>query len=247
MFFLAGAASSVLDLLGSLQGGSGAQKSSAAGTATSGQTLFNISAPAAANSGATADSGATSAGPTGNMGGCWSCSETMSALLSVQSQSAAGATGGTAGANTAGSNVLGTIEQVLTALENQIGAGQATTGSDGSSDSTQGPDGPHHHHASGIEQLLQALDSQSGTGQSATNADGSTLGTGAVGSVVMAPGTGFPFSAPFSWSSGKAWTSTGSTSSGLGTLPVNPLGRLINLQAQMFAAATAGQNLSTIA
>jgi len=250
MFFMAGAATSVLDILGSLQGGSGAQKSSAANAAASSQSPFDIPTPTTAATGAGADAGATGAAPTGNTGGCWSCTETMTALLTVQSRSTAGAADGT---GAAGSDVLGTIEQLLKSLENQIGAGQATTGPDGASDSTQGTDstqgsqGAHHHHASGIEQLLQALDGQIGNGQGATAADGSTASSDLTGALGTASGLGFPFSPQFAWSSDGAGAPAGSSTSGSGILPVNPLGRLMNLQAQLFAAATAGRNLSTIA
>jgi hypothetical protein len=246
MFFMAGAATSVLDILGSLQGGSGAQKSSAANAASSNQSPFDIPTATTAATGASA--GATGAAPTGNTGGCWSCTETMTALLTVQSQSTAGAAEGT---GAVGSDVFGTIEQLLKSLENQIGAGQGTTGSDGTSDATQGADstqgsqGAHHHHASGIEQLLQALDGQIGNGQGATAAHGSTANSDPTGTLGIASGVGFPFSPQFALPSDGG--SAGSSTSGSGTLPVNPLGRLMNLQAQMFAAATAGRNLSTVA
>ena len=226
MFFLSGAASSVLDFLGSLQGPSSTQKNSVASAAASSQSPFNIPLSTTADSGTPADA-AASAAPTSNMG-----AETMNALLSAQSQSATGAIGGSA----AGSNMLGDIEQLL----NQIGAGQGTTDSDGSS-AAQGTGRAHHHHAGGIEQLLQALDSQPGTDLGTANTDGSTGSLDAMNSAVTAPGTGFPFSTPFSSPS----DGTGTTASGLGA--VNPLERLINLQARMFGAATAGGNLSTTA
>jgi hypothetical protein len=241
MFFMAGAATSVLDILGSLQGGSGAQKSSAANAASSSQSPFDIPASTSPATGASAGTGAA---PTGNTGNCWSCTETMTALLTVQSQSTAGS---------AGSDVLGTIEQLLKSLENQLGAGQGTTGSDGTSDAMQGTDSTkgsqraHHHHASGIEELLQALDSQIGNGQGAAVADGSTANSDPTGVLGTASGLGFPLSPQFAWSSDGAGASAGSFTAGSGISPVNPLGRLMNLQAQMFAAATAGRNLSAIA
>lgn len=242
MFFLAGAASSVLNILGSLQGGSGAQQNSAASATTPSQSPFSIPA-SPADSGNAGSTAATSPNATGN---CWSCSETMSFLLSTQSQTTTGAANDPASAGTAAGDVRSAIEQFLATLENQVVAGQSTAGSDGSSDATQGANGSHHRHASGIELLLQAFDSQSGADQGATKANGSTASPDAVGSI-MPPGIGLPSSLPFSTPSDSSAPSTGSAPAGSGILPVNPLGRLINLQAQLFAAATAGKNLSTMA
>lgn len=253
MFFMAGAAASVLDFLGSMQSASGAKQNSAAGTAVPNQSPFDIASAAdggastgATSAGATSagstPAGATSAPPNGSPGGCWSCSETMSMLLEVQGQSNTGAAGGTGG--TAGSDVLGTLEQLLATLENQLGAGQTATGADGSPDSVQGRHGGDHR-GGGIDQLLQALDSQSGTSRNVSNADGSTTTT-----ITYADGSTVTMTSPASSSSNSSdpsGTSTASTSSGTGGGAVNPLERLIQQQAQMFAAATAGQNLSMMA
>jgi len=220
MFYLAGAAASVLDILGSLQGGTGTQQNGTVSATTSSQSPFNIPAYPT-DSGTTVGATATSPNPAGNSGGCWSCAETMSTLLSEQSQSTS------ATADTV-ANRLGTIEQLL----NRIGAGNGIGGFDGSLDSTQNTDGPHKHSFGGVEQLLQSLESPFGAGAS-TSPDALT-----------APDAGFPSSFPFSWPSDGA---PGAVASGLGDLGVNPLGRLINLQSRMLAAATAGRNLSTTA
>ncbi|HSV22940.1 MAG TPA: hypothetical protein VLJ17_07920 [Xanthobacteraceae bacterium] len=220
MFYLAGAAACVLDILGSLQGGTGTQQNGTVSATTSSQSPFNIPAYPT-DSGTTVGATATSPNPAGNSGGCWSCAETMSTLLSEQSQSTS------ATADTV-ANRLGTIEQLL----NRIGAGNGIGGFDGSLDSTQNTDGPHKHSFGGVEQLLQSLESPFGAGAS-TSPDALT-----------APDAGFSSSFPFSWPSGGA---PGAVASGLGDLGVNPLGRLINLQSRMLAAATAGRNLSTTA
>jgi hypothetical protein len=240
MFFLAGAASSVLDFLGSLQGASGAQQNSGAAGAPSGQGQFSLAAPPPTTGGAS-----TSAAS--GTGGFWSSPETMGTLLSAQS--GGGATGGTGAPS--GANVLGTIEQLLASIENQLGAGQPS-GSDSDADGVSGHGG-HHHHG-GIEQLLQALEGQSGTDPSAassgtgqsgttqnvTNADGSTTTT-----ITYADGSTVTMTSPASLSSADSSATSGTPGSGTG--PLNPLERLIQQQAQMFAAATAGQGLSTIA
>ena len=221
MFYLAGAAASVLDILGSLQGGTGTQQNGTPSATISSQSPFNIPAYPT-DSGTTVGAIATSPNPAGNKGGCWSCAETMSTLLSEQSQSISATADAVA-------NGLGTIGQLL----NQIGAGNRIGGFDGSLDSTQNTDGPHKHSFGGVEQLLQSLESPFGAGAT-TSPD-----------ALSAPDAGLPFSFPFSWPSDGA--PIGAVASRLGDLGVNPLGRLINLQSRMLAAATAGQNLSTTA
>jgi hypothetical protein len=158
----------------------------------------------------------------------------MSALLSAQGQSAIT---GTAGANTVAAGLLADVEQFLT----QFGTGLGTIGSDGSP-ATQAT-GVRHHHADGIERLLQAFDSPSDANQDAPHADGLTAGPDAMSSAMAASVAGFPFSLPFSWPSDGA--ARGAVAPGLDA--VNPMERLINLQARMLATATAGRNLSITA
>jgi hypothetical protein len=180
----------------------------------------------------------------------------MGTLLSAQGLSGVGATGSTGSTGApSGSNLLGTIEQLLASIENQLGAGQASGAGDSDSDGVQGCG--HHHHGGGIEQLLRALDGRSGTdpstassgaGQSATtqnvtNVDGSTTTI-----ITYADGSTVTMTSPTSLSgldSSGAPAASGTPGSGSG--PLNPLERLIQQQAQMFAAVTAGQSLSTIA
>jgi hypothetical protein len=265
MFFLAGAASSVLDFLASLQDTSGAKQTSAAGAATPSPNPFELPALNTAASGAAPNAAPTNEEPAGNMTNCWSCPQTMSTLLSAQSQTTtAGGTGagGTAAGGTtpegttsgaagsAGIDVQNTIAQMLTALEDQVGAGQQTNGPDGSSGSMQGPQGAHHHrHARGIEQLLQAFDDPAGTNQSRTNSDGSITSPDAMNSLLMnsllGPGPNFPFSLPFTAPSDGSGNLPGAPAFGLGA--VNPLERLISLQARVLAATSAGRNLSMTA
>ncbi len=213
MFFLAGAASSVLDILGSLRQASGAQSGSAASATTPNQTPFNIPAPSTGDAGENFGPTAAGAGPTGAAGGYWSSADTMSALLSAQSQSTTATTGDPTNTDLAGAAMQG------------------------------GPLGVRH--AGGIAQLLQALGAQSGTDQDVAGTDGSTGSSD--GATVMPSGFSFPISPPFLDSANSSAASTGSTSTGLDLLPANPLERLINAQAQLFAAATAGQNLSRTA
>ena len=225
MFFLAGAASSVLDILGSLQDGTGIQQNGAASATTSTQSPFSIPA-SPADGGATAGTAATSPNPAGNAAGCLSCAETMNALLSEQGQSASG----TAGApDSMMANLFGNIEQLL----NQIGASEGPAASARSLDSTQSMDGANHHRIGAIEKLLQSLDGPDGADQGADST--------ASLSPLLTTGTGFPL--PFSWPSNAA----GATASETGTPAVNPLARLMDLQARTFAAVTAGQNLSMTA
>ena len=220
MFFLAGAASSVLDLLGSLQGVAGA--SSAAGAAASGQGVFNAVASVTADGGATSGTGTASNGPSGGTSGCWSSPETMSALLGAQGQSGTTATGSTGG--TTGSDVLGTIEQWLASLENQLGGGQAASG--GAPDAVPGEGG---RHAGGIALVPQAFVSQ--PVQDAISSDGST--------------TASTFTTPFVVSSDTSATSTPPPVPSVA--PFNQLERLIHQRAEMLAAVTAGQIFSTMA
>lgn len=245
MFFLAGAASSVLDFLGTLQGPSSTQQSSAqqsSGAAgTSAQTPFDLGLPSSSDAGA-------ATGATGGASAWWSSPGTMSALLSAQGQSDPAATGTSSDSgSTSVADLLGTIEQLLGQLENQLGAGQPT----GDADSTDATHGAGDHHHGGLQELLQALDGQSGssstgtdttgTTQTVTNPDGSTTTT-----ITYADGSTVTMTMAASTSSSSDG-SANSTGSGSGTQSFNPLERLIQLQANMFAAATAGQTLSTTA
>ena len=233
MFFMSGAAGSVLGLLSALQSTS---PSGQTGSATEGvdsnsnQSLFSLNTP-------------TNATPTGSSGGggWWSSPATMDALLSAQGQSGPDATGGASGSGASG---IASIERFLSTPETQLGTASSADPPGATSDSVQGQGGHHHGHHGGIEQLLQSLDSQSGTSQTSTNADGSTTTTitNADGSTVTTTTPACSDSSASSGTSGATGTAGSSTAS-----TGNLLERLIQQQAQIFGATTVGHTLSTTA
>jgi hypothetical protein len=222
MFFMSGAAGSVLGLLSALQSTS---PSGQTGSATEGvdsnsnQSLFSLNTP-------------TNATPTGSSGGggWWSSPATMDALLSAQGQSGPDATGGASGSGASG---IASIERFLSTPETQLGTASSADPPGATSDSVQGQGGHHHGHHGGIEQLLQSLDSQSGTSQTSTNADGSTVTTTTPACSDSSASSGT------SGATGTAGSSTASTG--------NLLERLIQQQAQVFGATPVGHTLSTTA
>jgi len=244
MFFMSGAAGSVLGLLSALQSTS---PSGQTGSATEGvdsnsnQSLFSLNTP-------------TNATPTGSSGGggWWSSPATMDALLSAQGQSGPDATGGASGSGASG---IASIERFLSTPETQLGTASSADPPGATSDSVQGQGGHHHGHHGGIEQLLQSLDSQSGTSQTSTNADGSTTttSTNADGSttttITNADGSTVTTTTPAcSDSSASSGTSGATGTAGSSTASTgNLLERLIQQQAQIFGATTVGHTLSTTA
>jgi hypothetical protein len=243
MFFMSGAAGSVLGLLSALQSTS---PSGQTGSATEGvdsnsnQSLFSLSAP-------------TSTTPTGSSGGggWWSSPATMDALLSAQGQSGPDAAGGASGSGVSG---IASIERFLSTPETQLGAVSSADPSGATSDSVESQGGHHHGHHGGIEQLLQSLDSQSGTSQTSTNADGSTTTTitNADGSttttITNADGSTVTTTAPACSDSSASGTSGTTGTAGSSTASTgNLLERLIQQQAHIFGATTVGQTLSTTA
>ena len=237
MFYLAGAASNVLDYLGSLQQSAwNGLAGSAAGSTAAGQGMFSFAPPTTAN-----PADAASFATNGSNNGVWSTPGTMNALLSEQGA----ASGGTSAllAQTSGQNAP------------VQGLNSPTQGSP-----VQGHGGHHHgHHGGGIASLLQSLGDESGTSQTTTNTDGSTTTTityadGSTVALTMPPASSTPTSSSTASTSTSSSSSTGPTTSTASTSSnssnstsgvANLLERLIQQQAQMFAAA-AGQNVSTV-
>ena len=272
MFFLAGsAASSALDLISALQQTVGSKNSSAAPPSNS--QSFDLGATATASTGATASAGAPLApatmdamlsvqgqGQTPMVNGDAFSAQLFSlldgnndgAISKSEFETAFGQNGNTAKAD-------GIFAQLDTNADGNVSpdeltnalSGQGQGGQGGQGEQADGAQGVHrHHHHHGMADLGGANSPMGGSGnsndpfssnasndpfgsgdtsQSVTNTDGSTTTT-----VTYADGSQVSMTIP-------APSSTGSNPSGMAH---NFIERMIQRQAQMLAASSAGQGLA---